>query len=363
MAILVIAVIVVSVAGSLYVFYRPAPVPETIDSIQIGSPVKYNLRFFTAVLAEEKGFFKENRLKVQWIPFPSGPDQMKAIAAGETPLGFGTVQTVMMSIQQGLPVKVTAVIGRQSNIFWIVRSDSPIKTEDDLKGAKIAITRPGSLTDLNVKMLAQRKGWEVGKDVFEVALGSAEARFGALIAGAVDCAPNNMEAATPYLAAGKVRIIGNVLPAGEKWVEHSLIATTDLIKNNPDLVRRFNRAVFQAAKYMNEEKEFVIEKFATWAGTTIDLARLTFQNVDVDMDGTLRYEEFEAVMKAQVMLGDMPKVLTPEEIFAPGFVPEGGWSKSLPIIQPSVLDQLQVIQQLHVIASLPTGALAEKPHT
>ncbi|TCN27154.1 ABC transporter substrate-binding protein [Mesobacillus foraminis] len=89
-------------------------------------------------VAEEKGYFKEEGIKVD-IQFPANPtDPMNLAAAGKITLGFYYQPDVVMArANEDVPVKAVGAIVRSPLNTVIFPEDSTIKTPKDLEGKTV----------------------------------------------------------------------------------------------------------------------------------------------------------------------------------------------------------------------------------
>ncbi len=117
------------------------------EKVKIGYlPLTISLPTFVAA---EKGFFQQEGLKVELVPFESGTMIMDALMTGRIDANCSSAITGFWFAAQGAPdrFKIFLVYGwtsRKSRTFVaIVKKDSPIKDLKDLKGKRVG-TYPGA---------------------------------------------------------------------------------------------------------------------------------------------------------------------------------------------------------------------------
>ena len=95
----------------------------------------------------------------------------QALTASSLEIGLGSGPGMGFRIKGVPAIAVAAMYGAPSNLALLVPADSPLKSAADLKGKRVGVTTPGSLTDWLVRELSRQQGW--GSDGIVVApLGS-----------------------------------------------------------------------------------------------------------------------------------------------------------------------------------------------
>ncbi len=109
-------------------------------------------------VAEEKGYFEEEGIKVN-IQFPANPtDPINLAAAGQITLGISYQPDVVIArANQDVPVKAVAAIVRSPLNHVVLLEDSPVETPKDLEGKTIGF--PGiPLNEALIKTMVKTDG-------------------------------------------------------------------------------------------------------------------------------------------------------------------------------------------------------------
>src|SRR5688500_6103362 len=130
------------------------------------------------LLAAEKGFFKQQSLDVEFVPFRGGPDLVKAVIAGEILVGAAGSTDILVFREAGMPLKMIAT-QTEGNHFTLNVAPS-INAVADRKGKTIGVTRVGATTWVFARMLAKQQKWDPDRDVKIVGLGGLDAQLAAL---------------------------------------------------------------------------------------------------------------------------------------------------------------------------------------
>ena len=84
------------------------------------------------IIADKKGYFKENNLSIEIVPPANPADPPKMVAAGKADIAISYQPDLHLQVHQGLPLNCLLVL-----------EDGPIKTIADLKNTKIGYSIPG----------------------------------------------------------------------------------------------------------------------------------------------------------------------------------------------------------------------------
>jgi NitT/TauT family transport system substrate-binding protein len=228
-----------------------APAPATAEDILV-TQYKADPSGAPYGVAIDKGFFKKAGVDVTGvISGEGGGTSVRAVIASS--LGFGETSpaAAIAAINQGQNIKIVNIGTRSlaDNVI-IVMPDSPIKSVNDLKGRKFAISNPKSLGEMTIVAAAEKVGIDPN-DIHRVALGN--------LSGALTALENHVVDATSipgilFMMRGgesKYRVI-----MGPKELPElppaAGIATTDLMKNHPDKLRAILAARREAVQFIEQ---------------------------------------------------------------------------------------------------------------
>ena len=190
-------------------------------------------------VGDQAGIFKKHGLDLKIVDFLGGSKMAQAMAAGSIDIGDGA-GTEMALVAKGVPM--LAICESTSTFPFLsigVPSDSPVKSLKELKGKKMGISSPGSLTDWLARELASKEGW-APDDVTRVAIGNGAAGIvAAFREHLVDADIGTTSLFLDMQDKGTARLLARVSdyegPAGSG----ALFASKHLIDTNPDAVRAF----------------------------------------------------------------------------------------------------------------------------
>ncbi len=272
------------------------------------------------ILAAEKGFFRAEGVTAEFVPFRGGPNLVKAVIAGDILLGAAGSTDILVFREAGLPLKMIATHTEGNHFTLNVAPD--VQQVGDLKGKGLGVTAVGSTTWVFARMLAKQQSWEADRDLQIVALGGLDAQLAALarkeIAGFVW---GDGGAVTQLQGKSKVLIrLDRVTP---QWISQIQYTSEDGIKKSADTIRKCQKAIFQAQRFMKSntpEAAEVIAKKIGWSPEAV-LGAHKISGGLLSLDGTVSMEALATMQQTLLDYGVIKKKLPLEEHVAREFTP------------------------------------------
>jgi ABC-type nitrate/sulfonate/bicarbonate transport system substrate-binding protein len=272
------------------------------------------------LLAAEKGFFKQQALDVEFVPFRGGPNLVKAVIAGEVLLGAAGSTDILVFREAGMPLKMVATHTEGNHFTLNVAPD--VKTAAELKGKAIGVTSIGATTWIFARLFARQQGWDPDKDVKIVGLGGLDAQLAALSRKEIHAFVWGDGGAVTQLA-GKSRVLTRLDAVTPKWISQVQYVSEDGIRRHADAIRKSMRAIFQALRFMNDqpgEAAELIAKKIGWAPEAV-LAAHKISGPLLSHDGTVSMEALKTMQDTLLEHGVIKKRLPIEEHVAKEFAP------------------------------------------
>jgi len=193
------------------------------------------------MIAQQKGYYAAENLKVNFVAAKGGVDVAKQIGAGNAIIGGAIGDTPIIVRANGVPVKAIAVLGAGSLTMVGALQGSGIKSLGDLKGKTVTVM---SYTDTTYyALLGNMKTKGLTKnDAAIQAAGPAGVWqvFAGGKAQAMAGVPDWIVSATD--AGAKVDIIE---ANGFKSMAQAILASDETIKTKPELLQRLVRATLR----------------------------------------------------------------------------------------------------------------------
>src|SRR3989304_6551195 len=98
------------------------------DKLKLGTPVKVSANYALPPLAaQDKGFWKENGLEAEWVPFKGGGELHRAFAAGAGDVGLTGAGSALQAIANKVPEILVAETGSRVAFVGWGRAGGPLK--------------------------------------------------------------------------------------------------------------------------------------------------------------------------------------------------------------------------------------------
>src|SRR3990172_12711186 len=144
--------------------------PLAAEKLQFGTVIRVYPPYTLPLLAaEDKGFWKQNGLEVEWVPFRGSVDTIRALAASSINIVAGSAFGMMQAAERGIPVIAIAGLDKRDRYFIWVSDRSRLKEPKDLRGAIMGVVRMGDLDQ--IYSLVALRGLGLDKDVKFIGVG------------------------------------------------------------------------------------------------------------------------------------------------------------------------------------------------
>ena len=226
-------------------------------------------------LGLERGYYKEEGIDLTIGEGQGSVRAVQTVGAKSDMFGLADGGSVVAGVSKGAPVKAVMAITNSSPYSLAVRADSGIKTLKDVEGKTIA-TAPGEAGLQLLPALFARNNVDIDKVKILRVEGAgkmvavAEKRAEGLMAGLDNQSLTLPKEGVPLIDFAYSKY-------GANTVGLTIFTNTDLIKEKPDLVRRFVKATVRSFNAAINEQEASIkagQKVKPDLETALSLAQL-----------------------------------------------------------------------------------------
>jgi NitT/TauT family transport system substrate-binding protein len=224
------------------------------DKLRVGKAVIEVFGYIPLDVGMKYGIFAKHGIAIEEINFAGGPKLAQAITAGAVDIGLSSGPAMAYTAKGAPEIAIATITDSPAFMGLNVGKNFTGRTIDDLKGKKIGVVGAGSLTAWLVAELNRVKGW--GSDgAIPVSIGGEPtAELAAIKTGAVDATLGGVAEGYKYEEKGDGRLLAPVSAYVKELELFTTFASNAILKQNPDVVRRFLKAWYETVAYMKTHK-------------------------------------------------------------------------------------------------------------
>jgi len=214
--------------------------------------------------AHEAGIFKKYGLQVEVIAMPSGVQGTSALIAGEVAFVQISGGTTTGAAVGGADVKIIATTVGTLLLNLVVRPE--IEKPEQLRGKSIGISRYGTSLHTGARLASKHFGLEPGKDVHIIEIGAGDWIVSAMQGGRVQAAVFGYPATSRALKLG-YRTMLHLPTLNIPYASTGVSTRGDIIRDDPDLVKRYLSAQVEAIALMKKDRAFTLRTLSKYLRT------------------------------------------------------------------------------------------------
>jgi NitT/TauT family transport system substrate-binding protein len=241
-------------------------------------------------LGQKQGFFSKRGIDLKMVTAQGGAAIVPGVVSGQFQFGFSNVTSLMLAQTKGVPVK-SVVNGVASNgkvgadvTGVAVKKNSSIKSAKDLVGKKVAVNTLQNIGDTTVRESVRKAGGDPSEVKFvEMPFDQMPA---ALDGGQVDAAWMAEPALTIARGQGARVVASPFAETDPKLTVATYFSSTKLLKQKPDLVKKFTAAMTESLEYASQhpdEARQILTSYTKISGTVLQKLSLPSWPTDIDM--------------------------------------------------------------------------------
>ncbi len=256
----------------------------TTQAADVRIAVEFNDHSAAFWVALEKGYFDEEGVKVTYKVFSTGLELSAAMKAGDVDMAIACLGPVLVIADKGYDIRLVEML---HNHGYSLVARPGISSIDELKGATISATGPGSPTWLLLHLINDEYGLDA-----TIKRMKPQIAINALIAGEIDAAVLPEHYATLAVERGAKRI----LTSQDIWPDmpgSGLVVTADFLKQHPGIVRKVAAALRKATEFINKHPDEAAAIVAKYLGSDPETMRKSMSylkyTTQIDRDQIKRY--------------------------------------------------------------------------
>jgi NitT/TauT family transport system substrate-binding protein len=240
-------------------------------------------------LGKEKGFFSKRKIDLTLQTGTGGAASVPGVVSGTYQFAFGNVTSLLVARDQKLPLKVltngVSSVGEAGKDFGavVVRNDSSIKSAKDLAGKKVSVNNLKNIGDTTVRASVRKAGGDPAKVQFvELPFPDMPA---ALANNRIDAAWVVEPFLTQAISQGARPVAWNFVDAAPNLTVATYFTSERMIKENPDLVKRFTEAMNESLAYADTHPDEVRKILSTYTKIPADvIAKMTLPKFPTEVN-------------------------------------------------------------------------------
>ncbi len=275
-----------------------------------------------AWVAEDAGLFAKNGLDVSLEYIPTGSTLVQAMVAGEAQFGVAGSEAPISASLAGADIVILAPT--VDHLLFSIYAVPSVPDPSAMRGKRLAITRVGSSTDFAARQWVATLGLHVGEDVSLVQAGGQKEILAAMQSNGADAGvlspPTDLQARREGY-----REIADLSQLPKPFYQSSILATRKVIDAQPDLVRRFVRAIVEANSVIQQDKAAAKRALGKYAQITDDeVLEATYEDARplIPRVPVPTREAVESAIELVALTNPEARNVDPSRFFDPRFVQE-----------------------------------------
>lgn len=196
--------------------------------------------------------FEKHGLNAQSIYIGSGSLMNQAVVGGSIQFTTSDLPSQIQSALAGIDFKIISVT--IDRLDGAIMARKGIRTPQELKGKKIAISRFGSVSDIVTRMVLRHWGLDV-KDVILLQVGNTPTRIAAILSGQVDGGLINPTDVDRMAASGCCVLLADLSALDIPYARFGVAGLGSYFKANPDTATRVLAAFTEGIHYYKTHPE------------------------------------------------------------------------------------------------------------
>jgi NitT/TauT family transport system substrate-binding protein len=244
------------------------------DTLKIAVGQRGNWDTSVSELGQRAGIFKKHGLNLEILYTQGGGETQQAVISGSVDIGVAAgIMGVLSAYSKGAPVRIIgAETTGAADLFWYVRSDSPIKALKDTDGKTIAYSTNGSSTHGVVTAFIKENDLKAKA----VATGGPPGTLTQVMSGQIDVGWSAPPFGLDQLDQSKIRIVasGNDAAAFRGQTVRLLITNVQTLQSRKPVIERYLKAYRETVDWMYADPG-ALKAYAEFVGIPEAIAKRT----------------------------------------------------------------------------------------
>jgi NitT/TauT family transport system substrate-binding protein len=284
------------------------------DKLKLAIGQRGNWDTSVSELGQRAGIFKKHGLELEIVYTQGAGETLQATLSGSVDIGVAAgVMGVLGAYSKGAPVRVIgAETTGASDLYWYVKSDSPIKTLKDSEGKTLSYSTNGSSTHGIVSAFMKQYDLKAKP----TATGGPPGTLTQVMSGQIDIGWSAPPFGLDQLDQKQIRIIasGNDASVFKGQTVRLLATTAPVLQSRKAVIDRYMKAYRETIDWMYASPD-AIKTYAEWLNISEAKAKRTrddfFPKAAIDPDKVVG---LDTIVKDAVELKFTAAQLTKEQL-------------------------------------------------
>jgi NitT/TauT family transport system substrate-binding protein len=241
--------------------FCPSPLFAQFTKLKVAYPTTVGSMAVLWV-TKDAGLFEKHGLEVELIYVAGSSKVVQAMLAKEIPIAEIAIPAVIQANLAGADLIMLAGPNHKPGQKIMVKPE--IKTNEQLKGKKIGITRFGTSDDFLLRYVLGKWGIQADREVALIQLGGSPEIVAGLVSKSVD---GGMLSSPLHLTAAKLgfSLLSDLSAMGIDYQGAGVVTTKNYMRENPETLRRYMRAYVEGLHRLKTDGPFakrVIAKYS-----------------------------------------------------------------------------------------------------
>jgi NitT/TauT family transport system substrate-binding protein len=230
--------------------------PAAAETKLVFAAAQSSIGSLAIFLAKDKGFFKAEGIDADIVDFKGGGPAVQGLAGGGAQFCICAADHVVRLRNRGLPARILTALTEFHGYGLLALADSPVTDIKSLKGQRIGITSPGSLSDNTLRFYIDQAGLNPNRDVEILGIGTGGAMGAAIDSKSVAAGMLTTPDVQAFLAKpGKYKLVQDF--RGLRYAALDLLVMESWMKAHDTETRGVAKAVVKAQGLIKSDPEAV----------------------------------------------------------------------------------------------------------
>lgn len=250
--------------------------------------------------AQDSGIFNKNGIDAR-LKYVAGAPSIAALMADDLQVILVSGSDALSAAAEGADLAVLATIVPRYQFVLEVKPS--IKTPQELKGKKLAVTSLGASTDIALRLALRKIGLDPEKDVSIVALGNSESSRAALLNGAVDGTMVSPGPDSIKLQSAGFQQLVDLMSLGLPAANQTVTVRRTQIAQDRALTQRFMDSMVQSITLLKKDKPQALKVLGKWLKSEDETSNSVIYEASAAIFENLPYARKDQFVDAQEELG------------------------------------------------------------